>query len=317
MGSWTKPAKHNLNKFWKKKKILTFIFWNSPCRGYYEREKPFFPILGIDSLKNIKRQDDPLPHPTPCALGLGFCRKKIYSIIVSCPTLTLWNVCTGDIVAAQSKSDIITKSSPTLCSVLFEYTGSGPVVSYTVPVVVQLKMTLMNGFGVLPNDDRNFRQSQICLFPRPPNLHSSPCDSVRGLPAVLPKIARAPVRTAWRRVSFQSFSAIFYFFKSLFSTKNIVNFELIFCGALLLTLNYESSKEFLKKNFSIFAPKHPTVLERPYWLAPLGLASLVRYTMNAGCFSGITFLRNFLEVSPVRGFSCEWFLRTFGGFSGI
>ena len=26
-------------------------------------------------------------------------------------------------------------------------------------------------------------------------------------------------------------------------------------------------------------------------------------TANAGCFSGITFLRNFLEVSPVNGFS--------------
>ena len=37
---------------------------------------------------------------------------------------------------------------------------------------------------------------------------------------------------------------------------------------------------------------------------------------NAGCFSGITFLRNFLEVCPVRGFSGEWFLWTFGGFSG-
>ena len=36
------------------------------------------------------------------------------------------------------------------------------------------------------------------------------------------------------------------------------------------TLNYESSKEFLKKIFSIFAPKLPTVLEWSYWLAPLG-----------------------------------------------
>ena len=31
--------------------------------------------------------------------------------------------------------------------------------------------------------------------------------------------------------------------------------------------------------------------------------------LNAGWFSGITFLRNFLEVSPVRGFSDERFLQ--------
>ena len=41
------------------------------------------------------------------------------------------------------------------------------------------------------------------------------------------------------------------------------------------------------------------------------------YFWNARCFSGITFLRNFLEVSPVRAFSGEWFLRKTGGFSGI
>ena len=80
-------------------------------------------------------------------------------------------------------------------------------------------------------------------------------------------VAKNSSSTRQNRVMTSIFSKFFRHFlvlKSLFSTKNIANFELIFVAHFSFILNYESSKEFLKK-ISIFASKHPTVLEQPYW----------------------------------------------------